>query len=159
MKGAGVVTLALGMLCLPLSGQQFWGGTKFGMTKSQIKALFGNQVTVGSTPADQGGAALEMDHSFCGTTFHVAFGFKSGSPGLTGVLLSNADVEKGAQIGRCALREYTAAYGKPINVEERYPGSASATITSTFAKGDTVVEVETSRTLTEIYYRLRPKEL
>jgi hypothetical protein len=151
----GFVALTAAAFCLPASAQQFWNGTKAGMTTTQLKMLFGTAVKQTEGNPDQ----YTMTHRFCDTTFEIVFVFDDGK--LRNELL-HADrrvlpgTETRGQLGRCVVQEYTASYGKPVTIRDR-----DIAVSYTFTKLDTVVDIDTfaSTDLVMVAYHLRNKEL
>jgi hypothetical protein len=143
-----------------VAAQEFWSGTRYGMTKAQLRAKFGNELRPGEgKPAD--GAALysayTMETEICGGSFVVSFSFQPQKPAdaLRGVVLN---MKQGTAIGEvftnCILREFSAVYGKPVARDERRDIA-----TYTFTKLDTRVDLTTiPRAGTAmIVYALKPK--
>jgi len=142
MKSRGL-NLKVVFLILALSpgcfGQQFWRGTRYGMSKPQLKALFRAKLTPESK-SQKGDAysSLTMSESFCGGEFEARFIFipiKSVDQ-VMGVQLSTGSNNTAGTIGECVLMQYIAAYGDPLTIKDGFPGKRYM-----FAKGSTVVEL------------------
>ncbi len=147
--------LLLVLLCSAGSAQTFWSGTRPGMGKKQVKALFGRDLKVEQTksePGYEGYTAYTMKREFCGGVFEVGFVFQAKADKLISVTLVTGSNNSGGRIGDCVVRRYIADFGEPVEVQDCELG-----VTRTFVRGQTSVEVITGQEtdLVEVRYALR----
>ena len=142
-------------------GQQFWQGTRYGMSKAELKTLFGSKLKVYELkPADGYDAytAFTVQQSFCGGTFEAAFIFVTEKPAdrMLGVQLSASKGESAGTTGECVLKQYMATYGTPLTTKKGFLGNEYM-----FAKARTTVEltINPETDLVMIKYGIRAKGL
>ena len=155
MRTIGNAFLALALLSSVCSAQTFWNGTRPGMTKRQVRSLFGADLNVEQTrsePGYPGYTAYTMSREFCGGVFQVGFVFQANADRLISVMLVTGNHNTGGRIGDCVVRHYMAEFGQPVAAQDSELG-----ITRMFVQGQTCVEVTTGREtdLVEVRYRTK----
>lgn len=132
MNAAWIAMLALA--ALPCCGQQFWSGTRFGMTRSELVAAVGE---VADVPGAPNKAKRLAPAKMCGADLEVTFEFEGEK--LSSVVLSkpvNANIP-GEGLARCVIAEYAQAYGTPV-LDETTRGLYRTVV---FNRGDTNVRI------------------
>src|ERR1700683_2634123 len=99
-------------LVLPLTGfgQQLWQGTRSGMSKLELQALFGARLKT-ATQDPSVPYILREPETICGADFEVYFIFDGDR--LTEVRLDSDYLgDPGIGIGQCVLKRFTTKYGR-----------------------------------------------
>jgi hypothetical protein len=122
--------------CLPASAQQFWNGTKYGMSVQEVRTLLGPAIKEDSDPPGPPIFRLEMDYVLCAGKFGVLFLFRDDKLYHESFVL----VPASAAIAGCVVEEYAKAYGRPtINEQGRKGIGDNAHVV--FTRDDTVVDI------------------
>lgn len=109
-----IVFLAVQITCL---GQELWHGTRHGMSKAKLQALFGTQLAEKTNPRSfVAYTSLRDSEHICGADFEVSFAFLEGR--LSVVDLESQSGNPGGAIGQCVLNQYIAKWGNPYRVEK-----------------------------------------
>ena len=147
-----ILLLATFLISAHAWSQQFWGKTQYGMTASEVNALFGNKLK--SEHQEEPKSLLTMQTSLCEATFGVQFAFASNK--LLGVVLISDPDHTASVTGDCIFSEYVGAFGKPESSKRTLLGSETI-----FWRENTVVNL-TIWTLSKtviIRYGLRRTDL
>jgi hypothetical protein len=113
-------------LVVPLAcfGQELWHGTRYGMSKAKLQALFGPRLKAVTDSTSYVAYTLRDPERICGADFEVSFVFYEG--GLTMVNLESQSGNPGGAIGQCVLNQSIAKWGNPywvVKVPARFTGS------------------------------------
>jgi hypothetical protein len=131
--------LALFVLASTAQAQQFWKGTRAGMTPTEVAIAIGKiSVAKGKAKAkapDVDPSSLTERYELCGEKFSVEFEFDEGK--LSRIVMSSGNhLNGGDYVTTCVIRELTSVYGKPLSDERRERDHRA-----TFSRADTRVNV------------------
>jgi hypothetical protein len=159
MRLALVVTF-LAVVCLQSPAQEFWNGARYGMTKGQLQARFGDQLEPSETKPAEGYSAYtayRMETHICAAKFIAYFIFQARKPRdkLVAIMLSTKDDGPSKTlIATCVVEEFSAVYGRPVVKEETRSSGRYV-----FTRADTRVDIGTAPSIgmVTIKYGLKPK--
>jgi hypothetical protein len=156
-----VVLPLIFVLSLPASAQQFWNGTKYGMTPNEVESTIPDARESDLDSPRPPLSILIADTTLCGQRFSVLFRFRDGKLDHETLAWSSAD-KPNLAIENCIAEEYAKAYGKPTLDERRYGALGNYNGRHVvFMRDGTVVEVTgmTGGRIVEVFYDLKNSKL